>query len=97
VRLARRRKRRLAPGEHPFGDCCAQAFQRIQIDPGGLLKRLIDDFRIAGRSEILYMFPRSDVNVPGGTLNPGDVIRRVEPDETERIVSSHQVPYDAFA
>lgn len=151
-------KRNLAPGEHPFGDYYAQSFVTMQIDPGVLLRRLTDDFRIAGGSfvvrdfkgldqvlglsekvvfnctglgsrelfgdeeltaakgqlvylppdpavdfftfgggsGILYMFPRSDVIVLGGTFKPGDFSRHVEPDETERIVSAHQSLFADF-
>ena len=151
-------KQNLSPGEHPFGDNYAQRFVTMQIDPGVLLRRLVDDFRVAGGrfvvrdfkdldgvlglSEslvfncsglgsrelfgdeeltaakgqlvylppdpavdfftfgggrgILYMFPRSDVIVLGGTFRPGDFTRHVEPDETERIVREHQALFDAF-
>lgn len=151
-------QRNLAPGEHPFGDWYAQSFVTMQIDPGVLLRRLVDDFRVAGGkfvvrdfksldqvlgldenlifnctglgsrelfgdeeltaakgqlvmippdpavdfftfgggSGILYMFPRSDVIVLGGTFKPGDFTRHVEPDETERIVRSHQALFADF-
>ncbi len=151
-------KRNLVPGEHPFGDYYAQAFVTMQIDPGVLLRRLVDDFRVAGGRfvvrdfkrldailalpeslvfnctglgsrdlfgdeeltaakgqlvyippdpavdfftfgggrGILYMFPRSDVIVLGGTFKPGDFSRHAEPEETERIVRSHRALFAEF-
>ena len=151
-------RRNLEPGQHPFGDRYAQAFVTMQIDPGVLLRRLVDDFRVAGGRFVvrdfgnlddvlslsesvifnctglgsrelfgdeeltaakgqlvmippdpavdfftfgggpgnLYMFPRSDVIVLGGTFKPGDFTRHAEPDETERIVASHQRLFDEF-
>ncbi|MDJ0939927.1 MAG: FAD-dependent oxidoreductase [Woeseiaceae bacterium] len=151
-------KANLEPGEHPFGDWYAQRFVTMQIDPGVLLRRLVQDFQVAGGrfvvrefatlsdvlsldegvifnctglgagelfgdeeltaakgqlvflppdpaidyftfgggSGVLYMFPRSDVLLLGGTFKPGDYTRHVEADETERIVDAHASLFAGF-
>jgi glycine/D-amino acid oxidase-like deaminating enzyme len=60
-------------------------------DPG------VDYFTIGGGNGILYMFPRSDVVLLGGTFKLGDYTTHVEPDETERIVTEHQRIFSSFA
>ena len=49
-----------------------------------------------GGQDMLYMFPRSDVILLGGTYKMGDYSTNPEPAETERIVAGHQRIYDAF-
>ena len=60
-------------------------------DPG------VDYFTIGGGDGILYMFPRSDVVLLGGTFKLGDYTTHAEPDETERIVTEHQRIFSNFA
>lgn len=148
----------LGPGEHPFPTRYAYRGVTMQIDPAVLLRRLIQDFQIAGgkfvirdfsdRDDVLsvaetvifnctglgaaklfgdteltpikgqlvylppdpavdymtfgggegmlYMFPRSDVLLLGGTYKLGDYSTNVEADETERIVAEHQKLFAAF-
>lgn len=148
----------LAPGEHPFGDWYAHRDVTMQIDPGTLLRALIQDFQLAGgRIEIrnfstvsdvlslaepvifnctglgaaslfgddelvpakgqlvflppdpavdymtlgggrgqLYMFPRTDVLLLGGTFKPGDYSSQPEPEETERIITEHVRLFEQF-
>lgn len=50
----------------------------------------VDYMTFGGGRGNLHMFPRSDVVVLGSIFKPGDFTRRVEPDETERIVTEHQ-------
>ena len=150
--------RTLGPGEHPFPTKYARSFVTMQIDPAVLLRRLIEDFQIAGGTFVirnfkdrpdvlsvresvifnctglgaaelfeddelvpakgqlvffppdpavdymtfgggegmLYMFPRSDVILLGGTFKLGDYTTHVEQDETVRIVTEHQKLFDAF-
>ena len=142
----------LGPGEHPFPAPYVQRFATMRIEPPVLLRRLTQDFLIAGGHYVirnfesldqvlalqepvvfnctglgaaelfgdreltpakgqlvylapdpavdyftigggkglLYMFPRSDVVLLGGTFKLGDYSMQVEPDETERIVTEHQ-------
>jgi D-amino-acid oxidase len=49
----------------------------------------------AGRG-ILYMFPRSDVVLLGGTFKVDDFSKHPEAHETERIVTEHQKFFDQF-
>ena len=56
----------------------------------------VDYFTFGGGGGILYMFPRSDVLLLGGTFKPGDYTRHPEPEETERIVDVHATLFDAF-
>lgn len=149
----------LEPGEHPFPTRYARRSVTMQIDPAVLLRRLTQDFQIAGgkfvirdftsRDDLLsvpqqlifnctglgaaklfgdteltpikgqlvflppdpavdymalggdlngmlYMFPRSDVILLGGTYKIGDYSTNVEADETERIVEGHKKIYSAF-
>jgi len=150
--------RSLGPGEHPFPTRYAHSFVTMQIDPAVLLRRLIQDFQIAGgkiivrefedrddvlsvpervifnctglgaaklfgdtelvpakgqlvyvppdpavdymtfggAGSMLYMFPRSDVIILGGTFKLGDYSTQPEPDETERIVVGHQQLFAEF-
>lgn len=151
-------KATLGPGEHPFPTPYAQRFVTMQIDPAVLLRRLVEDFQLAGgtmvmrdfsdRSDVLsvreslifncsglgaaelfgdsalvpakgqlvylppdpavdymtfggghglmYMFPRSDVVLLGGTFKLGDYTMHAEVDETARIVMQHQRLFEAF-
>ena len=50
----------------------------------------VDYLTTGGGRGLLYMFPRSDVLLLGGTFKPGDGSTHPEPEETERIVSEHQ-------
>lgn len=148
----------LEPDEHPFPSPYVRRFVTMQIDPGTLLRRLTEDFQLAGgnfvirnfanRTDVLslpqsvifnctglgaaelfgdeeirpakgqlvflppdpgvdymtfgggegllYMFPRSDVLLLGGTFREGDFSRNAEPDETERIVLAHQNAFAEF-
>ena len=152
-------KATLAPGEHPFPAPYAHRFVTMQIDPAVLLRRLVQDFQIAGgkivirdfrdRSDVLsvaeslifncsglgaaqlfddaalvpakgqlvylppdrdvdymtlgggqgllYMFPRADVILLGGTFKLGDSTTHAEPEETARIVTEHQRLFSNFA
>lgn len=149
----------LQPGEHPFPTPYAHRFVTMQIDPAVLLRRLVQDFQIAGgkivirdfkdQSDVLsvaeslifncsglgaaqlfgdaalvpakgqlvylppdphvdymtlgggqgllYMFPRSDVTLLGGTFKLGDSTTHAEPEETARIVTEHQRLFSNFA
>lgn len=142
----------LGPDEHPFASPYVRRIVTMQIDPARLMRKLIEDFQLAGGhfvvrnfadrmdvlsvaealifnctglgaaklfddtelmpikgqlvflppdpsvdymtlgggQEMLYMFPRSDVILLGGTYKIGDYSTNVEPDETERIVTGHQ-------
>ena len=148
----------LEPEQHPFSSPYVRRVVTMQIDPGVLLRRLTQDFQLAGgdivirnfasTSEVLslrqpvifnctglgaaelfgddeltpvkgqlvflppdsgidymtfgggegllYMFPRSDVLLLGGTFKEGDSSTHVEPDETERIVVEHQKSFAEF-
>ena len=59
-------------------------------DPG------VDYMTFDQNQEMLYMFPRSDVILLGGTYKIGDYSTNVEPEETERIVSGHQRVFSDF-
>jgi glycine/D-amino acid oxidase-like deaminating enzyme len=56
----------------------------------------IDYFTFGGGRGILYMFPRSDVLLLGGTFKLGDYTTNPEADETERIVREHQRLFSEF-
>ncbi|HSC08458.1 MAG TPA: FAD-dependent oxidoreductase, partial [Steroidobacteraceae bacterium] len=52
----------LGPGEHPFPTPYAHRFVTMQIDPAVLLRRLIQDFELAGGRLVIRDFKdRSDV------------------------------------
>ena len=52
----------LGPGEHPFPTPYAHRFVTMQIDPAVLLRRLIQDFQVAGGKIVIRDFKsRSDV------------------------------------
>lgn len=148
----------LGPEEHPFDSAHVYRMVTMQFDPGTLLRRLIEDFQVAGgkfvvrtfadKADILslkqsvifnctglgaaelfgdtelvaakgqlvylppdpaidymtlgggdgmmYMFPRSDVLLLGGTFKVGDYSRHAEDDETLRIVTEHQKFFARF-
>ena len=148
----------LGAGEYPFPTHYVHRSLTMQIDPAVLLRRLVQDFQIAGGSFVmrnfkdradvlsvaesiifnctglgaaalfndteltpakgqlvylppdpavdymcfgggqgmLYMFPRSDVILLGGTFKLGDYSSQPEADETERIVSEHQQMFARF-
>ena len=50
----------------------------------------------AGPQGFLHMFPRTDVIVLGGVFRLGDDSRSVDDGETARIVTEHQMLFDAF-
>ena len=56
----------------------------------------VDYMTLGGGRGMLYMFPRSDVLLLGGTFKPGDFSTHVEIDETERIVAEHERLYLNF-
>ena len=56
----------------------------------------VDYMSFGGGDGMLYMFPRSDVIVLGGTAKIGDYSTQVEADETERIVTEFQRIYSEF-
>ena len=56
----------------------------------------VDYMTFGGDQEMLYMFPRTDVILLGGTYKVGDYSTNVEADETERIVSGHQRLFSGF-
>jgi len=148
----------LGPGEHPFPTRYVQRLVTMRVEPAILLRRLTQDFQIAGGSYVirsfgkldevlalrepvifnctglgaaelfgdedltpakgqlvflppdpavdfmsfgggrgmLYMFPRTDVVLLGGTFKLGDYTRNPEPDETERMVTEFQRIYSNF-
>lgn len=49
----------------------------------------VDYMTLGGGRGQLYMFPRTDVLLLGGTFKPGDYSTHPEPEETERIVGEH--------
>ena len=52
----------LGPGEHPFPTTYVHRFVTMQIDPAVLLRRLIQDFQLAGGSTVIRNFKdRPDV------------------------------------
>jgi glycine/D-amino acid oxidase-like deaminating enzyme len=56
----------------------------------------VDYMTFGGGDSMLYMFPRSDVIILGGTFKLGDYSTQPEPDETERIVTGHQQVFADF-
>lgn len=56
----------------------------------------IDYMTFGGGQGQLYMFPRSDVLLLGGTFKLGDYSTNVEDDETARIVTEHQKFFSGF-
>ncbi|MGH8221873.1 MAG: FAD-dependent oxidoreductase [Woeseiaceae bacterium] len=148
----------LAPGEHPFPSPYVRRIVTMRIEPAILLRRLTQDFHLAGGAYVmrnfetldqllsleqtvifnctglgaaelfgdpeltpakgqlvflppdpdvdfltigggrglLYMFPRSDAVVLGGTFKLGDYTPNPERAETERIVSEHRRLFEAF-
>ncbi|MGE0624414.1 MAG: FAD-dependent oxidoreductase [Pseudomonadales bacterium] len=56
----------------------------------------IDYLTTGGGRGLLYLFPRSDVLLLGGTFKPGDGSTHPEPEETERILSEHVRLFEAF-
>jgi glycine/D-amino acid oxidase-like deaminating enzyme len=59
-------------------------------DPG------VDYMTFDGGQGMMYMFPRSDVILLGGTFKLGDYSTHVEDDETARIVTEHQKFFSEF-
>ena len=59
-------------------------------DPG------VDYMTIGGGRGLLYMMPRRDVLLLGGTFKAGDSSRNIEIGETERIVQEHKTLFDSF-
>ncbi|MDH4253339.1 MAG: FAD-binding oxidoreductase [Gammaproteobacteria bacterium] len=148
----------LGPGEHPFPTRYVQRLVTMRVEPAILLRRLTQDFHIAGGKYVirsfgkldevlalaepvvlnctglgaaelfgdeeltpakgqlvflppdpavdfmsfgggkgmLYMFPRTDVVLLGGTFKLGDYTRNPEPEETERMVTEFQRIYSNF-
>ena len=66
--------------------------QLIYLPPGPA----VDYMCFGGGRGMLYMFPRSDVILLGGTFKLGDYSTQPEPDETERIVLEHQQMFARF-
>ena len=56
----------------------------------------VDYMTLGGGRGQLYMFPRTDVLLLGGTFKPGDYSTHPEPEETERIISEHVRLFAAF-
>ena len=56
----------------------------------------VDYMTFGGGNGMLYMFPRSDVILLGGTFKLGDYTTNPEPDETFRIVTEHQNMFAGF-
>lgn len=56
----------------------------------------VDYLTIGGGSGSLYMFPRSDVLLLGGTFELGDWSMHPDPQQTERIVREHQALFAGF-
>jgi glycine/D-amino acid oxidase-like deaminating enzyme len=56
----------------------------------------VDYMTFGGGAGNLYMFPRSDVLLLGGTFKLDDYSRNPEPDETERIVAEHRKLFEGF-
>lgn len=57
----------------------------------------VDYMTLGGSPGLLYMFPRSDVVLLGGTFKLGDYTTHPEPDETARIVAAHQRLFENFS
>ena len=56
----------------------------------------VDYMTFGGGRGTLYMFPRSDVLLLGGTFKRDDFSRNPEADETERIVTQHRKIFSEF-
>lgn len=56
----------------------------------------VDYMTLGGGRGQLYMFPRTDVLLLGGTFKPGDYSTHPEPEETERILGEHLRLFSAF-
>lgn len=56
----------------------------------------IDYITMGGGDGILYMFPRSDVLLLGGTFEVNDYTSHPDPGETERIIAGHRRLYAGF-
>lgn len=56
----------------------------------------VDYMTLPGGQDLLYMIPRSDVVLLGGTFKLNDYTTHAEPDETERIVAGHQRLFSGF-
>jgi glycine/D-amino acid oxidase-like deaminating enzyme len=56
----------------------------------------VDYMTFGGGEGMLYMFPRSDVILLGGTFKLGDYTTNPEPEETFRIVTEHQKLFAGF-
>ena len=56
----------------------------------------VDYMTLGGGRGQLYMFPRTDVLLLGGTFKPGDYSSHPEPEETERIIGEHARLFSAF-
>ncbi len=56
----------------------------------------VDYMTFGGGRGDLYMLPRSDVILLGGTFKLGDYTTHAEPEETERIVTEHQRLFSDF-
>ena len=57
----------------------------------------VDYMTIGGGPGLLYMFPRADVVLLGGTFKLGDYTTHPEPEETARIVAAHQRLFENLA
>jgi D-amino-acid oxidase len=58
--------------------------------------RAVDYMTFGGGAGNLYMFPRTDVLLLGGTFKLGDYSRNPEADETQRIVTEHEKLFAQF-
>jgi hypothetical protein len=56
----------------------------------------VDYMTFGGGQGNLYMFPRSDVLLLGGTFKLGDYTTNAEEEETARIVTEHQKLFSRF-
>jgi len=58
--------------------------------------REVDYWTVGGGDELLYMYPRSDALVLGGTSKEGEWSTQPDPTETARIVAGHKRIFDNF-
>ena len=56
----------------------------------------VDYMTVGPGPGLLYMFPRSDVTILGGTYKKGDYSDHVEPEETQRIIDDHINLFSSF-
>jgi len=56
----------------------------------------VDYLTLGGGRGLMYMFPRSDVLLLGGTFRFNDDSRNAEAEETERIVEEHKKLFESF-